>query len=74
MILIIYCPLRCFQNGTLLSVWDDNSRVADLLASHTVPVTLHQTIKGVGESETDVMIQAPADYNSRTNLPLLVYV
>ncbi|CAH2242876.1 jg26500 [Pararge aegeria aegeria] len=62
------------KNGTLLTVWDDNSRVADLLALHTIPVTLHQTVTGIGQTEADVMIQVPSDYASRTNVPLLVYV
>ncbi|XP_069355434.1 venom dipeptidyl peptidase 4-like [Maniola hyperantus] len=62
------------KNGTLLSVWDDNSRASDLLASHTMPVTIYHTIRGVEAIEADVMIQVPPDYANRTNLPLLVYV
>ncbi|XP_023945093.2 venom dipeptidyl peptidase 4 [Bicyclus anynana] len=62
------------KNGKLISVWEDNSRVAALLAVHTVPLTIRRTIYGIGQIEPDVLIQVPRDYQSRTNIPLLVYV
>ncbi|XP_045459400.1 venom dipeptidyl peptidase 4-like [Melitaea cinxia] len=62
-------------NGTMVSVWDDNSRVAELTATYSVPTTLRRTVPlGPGLPDADVLLQVPSDYLSRSNVPLLVYV
>nr|XP_026491309.1 venom dipeptidyl peptidase 4-like isoform X1 [Vanessa tameamea]XP_026491310.1 venom dipeptidyl peptidase 4-like isoform X1 [Vanessa tameamea] len=62
-------------NGTLVFVWDDNSRVAEIASTYTVPLTLRRTVPlGVGLPDADVLLQVPSDYFSRSNVPLLVYV
>lgn len=59
----------------MVSVWDDNSRVAELTATYSVPTTLRRTVPlGPGLPDADVLLQVPSDYLSRSNVPLLVYV
>ncbi|XP_013161751.1 PREDICTED: venom dipeptidyl peptidase 4-like isoform X1 [Papilio xuthus] len=62
-------------NGTMLKTWDDNAETSALLTDRQLPVTLRMSVPvAAGFPEADVQIQAPSDYLSRTNVPLLVYV
>ncbi|CAH4036499.1 unnamed protein product [Pieris brassicae] len=62
-------------NGTLIRVWEENRDVADLSSSVELPVTFREDVYlGAGIPDGKVLIQAPRDYLSRTNLPLLVNV
>jgi len=62
-------------NGELLRVWDDGADLSALMANHTLPVTIRAQIPtSLGQTSSDIHIQAPADYALRTNVPLLVYV
>lgn len=62
-------------NGTLIRVWDDNAEVNTLLSGRNLPSTIRLTVPvAAGMPEADVQIEVPADYENRTNIPLLVYV
>ncbi|CAK1551630.1 unnamed protein product [Leptosia nina] len=63
------------SNGSLLRVWEENGGLANLTTSVSLPVTFIDSVSlGLNLGDAKVHIQAPRDYLSRTNTPLLVYV
>ncbi|XP_048480893.1 venom dipeptidyl peptidase 4 isoform X6 [Plutella xylostella] len=61
------------SNGSLALEWESNSELSALVSARAVPVTLRRSVTLEGLT-ADVLIQAPADYVNRTDVPLLVYV
>nr|XP_049696840.1 venom dipeptidyl peptidase 4 isoform X1 [Helicoverpa armigera]XP_049696841.1 venom dipeptidyl peptidase 4 isoform X1 [Helicoverpa armigera]XP_049696842.1 venom dipeptidyl peptidase 4 isoform X1 [Helicoverpa armigera]XP_049696843.1 venom dipeptidyl peptidase 4 isoform X1 [Helicoverpa armigera] len=62
-------------NGSLVRVWDDSAELRSITSNRVLPASLRLNVNvGVGLPPADVHIQAPADYQNRTNVPLLVYV
>ena len=64
-----------FQNGTLIRVWNDNADLYAITSNRALPTTIRLFVPiGTGLTPADVHIQAPHDYATRTNVPLLVNV
>lgn len=62
-------------DGSLVRVWDDSTELASITENRKLPATIRLAVPvSVGLPAADVHIQAPADYENRTNVPLLVYV
>ncbi|CAH0629038.1 unnamed protein product [Chrysodeixis includens] len=62
-------------NGSLVRVWDDGADLSAAVAGRIMPTTIRLSVTtSVGLPAADVHIQAPHDYQNRTNVPLLVYV
>ncbi|XP_028028564.1 venom dipeptidyl peptidase 4-like isoform X1 [Bombyx mandarina] len=63
------------SSGNLIKEWDTNSELLSLVANKILPTTVRMSVPvAAGYPNADVQIQVPADYQHRTNLPLLVYV
>ncbi|GBP03076.1 Venom dipeptidyl peptidase 4 [Eumeta japonica] len=63
------------SDGTLSRSWDENTAVAEQLQGGSLPLILQRSVPVAdGLPEAAVHIQVPVDYQSRTNVPLLVYV
>ncbi|CAD0244225.1 unnamed protein product [Spodoptera exigua] len=62
-------------NGELIRVWDSGVDLSAITNNRVLPVTIRAQIPtSLGQTTSDIHIQAPADYAQRTNVPLLVYV
>ncbi|XP_026746181.1 venom dipeptidyl peptidase 4-like isoform X2 [Trichoplusia ni] len=62
-------------NGTLVHIWDDSAELSAAVSGRVLPTTIRLAVPtSVGLPAADVHIQAPVDYQNRTNVPLLVYV
>ncbi|KAJ8724870.1 hypothetical protein PYW07_015828 [Mythimna separata] len=62
-------------DGTLIRVWDDNAELSELTSDLGLPIKIRYYANiNPGLPAADVQVQVPADYETRTNVPLLVYV
>ncbi|XP_053600099.1 venom dipeptidyl peptidase 4-like isoform X2 [Plodia interpunctella] len=62
-------------SGDLIRVWADNTQLTEVVSPLVLPATIRLSVPSPeGLPEIDVLIQAPPDYATRTNVPLLVYV
>lgn len=75
-ILISFLLLFCFQNSTLLSVWEDNDVVADIIEERSQPIVHRYKVPVPGGFHAQVRLLIPpgADLSGATKYPMLVYV
>lgn len=68
--------LLCFQNSTLLSVWEGNHAVTEMIAEKSQPIVYRYKIPVAGGFHAQVRLLIPpgAELSGATKYPMLVYV
>lgn len=68
--------LSSFQNSTLLSVWEDNDVVTEIIAEKSQPIVRRYKLPVPGGFHAQVRLLIPpaADLSGATKYPMLVYV
>ncbi|KYQ46972.1 hypothetical protein ALC60_14014, partial [Trachymyrmex zeteki] len=69
-------PMVPFYNTTLLSVWEDNSVVSDIIVERSQPIVHRYEVPVPGGFNAQVRLLIPpgADMSGATKYPMLVYV
>ncbi|XP_075972694.1 venom dipeptidyl peptidase 4-like isoform X2 [Anticarsia gemmatalis] len=61
-------------DGSLVRLWDGSDELNETISTRAIPETIRLQVPVSSTAFADVHIQVPADYERRTNVPLLVYV